>query len=48
MNLLKIDYNAEITEIESKVTTITELASTFVNAVEKKIQSVSYLVKKAS
>ena len=28
MNLLKTDYNAEITEIESKATTITELAKT--------------------
>ena len=28
MNLLKTDYNAEITEIETKATTITELART--------------------
>ena len=48
MDLLKKDYNAKITEIESKIPSITGLATTaaLTTAVENKIPDVSNLVKK--
>ena len=43
----KRDYNAKITEIESKIHSISGLATTYVlNAVENKIPDVSTLTKK--
>ena len=45
--LKKTDYNATITEIESKITSINGLASNAaLTAVENKIPSVSNIVKK--
>ena len=42
----KIDYNAKITEIESKISSITGLATTAaLTAVKNKIPDVSNLVK---
>ena len=48
MDLLKKDYNAKITEMESKIPSITGLATTpaLTTAVENKIPDVSNLVKK--
>ena len=47
MDLLKKDLNAKITEIESKIPSITSLATNFAfTAVENKIPDVSSLVKK--
>ena len=43
----KTDYNAKITEIESKISSISSLAANFaLTAVENKIPDVSSLVKK--
>ena len=45
--LKKTDYNAKISEIESKIRSIRGLATTFaLTAVENKIPDVSSLVKK--
>ena len=45
--LKKTDYNAKITEIESKITSITGLATnSLLTAVENKIPDVDSLVKK--
>ena len=45
--LKKLGYNAKITETESKISSITNLATnTALTAVESKIRSVSNLVKK--
>ena len=47
MNLLKTDHNAKITEIESKTTSITVLATTAaLNRVKDKMPNFSDLVKK--
>ena len=46
--LIKTDYNAKLTEIESKIPSISGLVSTFpLIAVENKISDVSHLVKKS-
>ena len=48
MDLLKKDYNAKITEIESNILSIIGLAITAIlTAVENKIPDVNNLVKKA-
>ena len=48
MDLLKKDYNAKITEIESNILSIIGLAITAtLTAVENKIPDVNNLVKKA-
>ena len=47
VSLLKADYNAKNTEIEGKIHSITDLATTAaLTAVENKIPDVSNLVKK--
>ena len=47
MDLLKTDYNAKITEIEGKITSITGLATTAsLTTVESKISKASDVVKK--
>ena len=46
--LIKTDYSAKLTEIESKIPSISGLVSTFpLIAVENKISDVSHLVKKS-